>query len=178
MQNDSVKKGHDKNNNLMKFKTTVLALALTIGAFSAQAQGSGKVTLKADIESANEKSDLQISVLDLATKDLVQRDVVSNLYHCTLPLNQRYMLHFQKEGHPATRLIIDTNTPVEMSYFLNIHLKLNNSESAMETGISVSAGKIMFDESKGNFDLSQDGATGARMLALTYTSAAPIVAKF
>lgn len=178
MLNQSVKKAHDKNNNLMKFKTTILALAIISGAFSAHAQGSGKVTLKAEIESANEKRDLQISVLDLATKDLVQRDVVSNLYHCTLPLNQRYMLHFQKEGHPATRLIIDTNTPVEMSYFLNIHLKLNNSGSEMETGISVSAGKIIFDEAKGNFDLAQDGATGARMLALTYTSAAPVIAKF
>jgi hypothetical protein len=162
----------------MKIKTTVLAFAAIFGAIYSNAQGSGKVTLKADIESANEKRDLQISVLDLTTKDLVQRDVVSNLYHCTLPLNQRYMLHFQKEGHPATRLIIDTKTPVEMSYFLNLSLKLNNSESAMETGISVSAGKIIFNEAKGNFDLVQEGTTGARMLALTYTSAAPLVAKF
>ncbi len=162
----------------MKIKTTVLALALIIGAFHALAQGSGKVTLKAEIESANEKKDLQISVLDLATKDLVQRDVVSNLYHCTLPLNQRYMLHFQKEGHPATRLIVDTNTPVEMSYFLNIHLKLNNSESEMETGISVSAGKIVFNATTGNFDLAQESAAGARMLALSYTASAPVIAKY
>jgi hypothetical protein len=172
------KKGTRQNNNLMKIKTTILAAALIFGAFSAHAQGSGKVTLKADIESANEKHDLQISLLDLATKELIQRDVVSNLYHCTLPLNQRYMLHFQKEGHPVTRLIIDTNAPVEMSYFLNIHLKLNNSESAMETGISVSAGKIIFDEAKGNFDLAQEGAAGAQMMALTYTASAPTIAKY
>lgn len=178
MWNHTVKKAHDKNNNLMKIKTSFLALALIFGAISSSAQGSGKVTLKADIESANEKRDLQISVLDLSTRDLVQRDIVSNLYHCTLPLNQRFMLHFQKEGHPATRLIVDTNAPIEMSYFLNISLKLNNSESEMETGISVSAGKIIFNETKGNFDLAQEDSSGARMLALTYTSATPALAKF
>lgn len=162
----------------MKIKTTMLALTLLCGAFSSIGQGSGKVTLKAEIESANDKRDLQISVLNLATKDLLQRDVVSNLYFCTLPLNTRYMIHFQKAGHPATRLIIDTNAPAEMCYHLNFSLKLNNNTSEMETGISASAGKISFDESTGSFGLTQEGASGAGMLALIHSSSAPAVASY
>lgn len=162
----------------MKTKRTLLLVALMFGALISTAQGSGKVNLKADIESGNDKADLQISIIDIATKDLIKRDLVSDLYFCTLPLNSKYMVHFKKEGHPATRLIVDTNAPLEVSYFLNFKLTLNNSASDLETGISQSVGKIAFDSSTGNFGLFQEGASAAHFLTLTYASNEPATAKF
>lgn len=162
----------------MKTKKTILALVIIFSTLTAVAQGSGKVTLKAEIESADEKRDLQISVIDLVTKNLVQRETVSNMYFCTLPLNGKYMFHFKKDGYPALRMTFDTQAPDEMAYSLNIKLNIDNSKNNIEPGLSQSLGRISFNTVSGNFSLDQEGSGAAGLLAMTHSASAPLIAKF
>lgn len=153
----------------MKTSKFIWAVALVMSSFGSFAQGSGKVTLKAEIESENEKRNLQISVIDLSTKELVQRDVVSNVYFCILPLNHKYMIHFKKEGHPTSRLILNTEAPGDVSYFIHMALKLQNFESETETGISQATGTLAFNSETQNFEHSRTSVSAGSMVTLKYT---------
>ncbi|MBL7899185.1 MAG: hypothetical protein JNJ99_11680 [Crocinitomicaceae bacterium] len=132
------------------------------------AQGSGKANLRADIETLNDLRDMQISVIDLASKDVLKREEVSNRFFYSLPLNGKYMLHFKKAGHPTTRLIVHTNAPEAPGY--NIHFKLNlkNPQPYMESGISISAGTISFNEASGSFELKEPESGNASLCAITF----------
>ncbi|MBI3135212.1 MAG: hypothetical protein HYZ14_11110 [Bacteroidetes bacterium] len=162
----------------MKSRKFFMAFAMAFSSLIASAQGSGKVNLRADILTANEQQNMQVSVINLASKDLLQREEVSTRFFYALPLDGRYMLHFKKEGHPATRLIVDTNTPYDISYNVHFALDLKNLDPTMETGISLSAGTIVFDEVSGGFVLRAPESGKATLAAITYSAAASEVAKF
>jgi hypothetical protein len=162
----------------MKSRKLLLAIAIVFSSFSTFAQGSGKVNLRADIQTTNEKRDMQISVIDLASKDLLKREEVSNRFFYSLPLNGRYMLHFKKEGHPTARLIVDTNSPNDLSYNVHFAINLQNLESSMETGISISAGTIGYDSASNGFVLTAPESGKATLAAITYSNLASEIVKF
>lgn len=155
-----------------------MAIAIAVSSFGAMAQGSGKVNLRAEILTMNDHSDMQVSVVDLASKDVLQREQVATHFFYSLPLDGRFMLHFKKEGHPTTRLIIDTNAPDDFSYNLHVALNLKNPDASMETGISISAGTISFDETLGGFKHQAPESGKANLAAITYTGLATEVVKF
>lgn len=162
----------------MKTRHVLMAFAIIGLSFGAYAQGSGKVNLRATIETSDDLANMQVSVIDLASKDLMQREDVSSRFFYSLPTSGRYMLHFKKEGHPATRLVIDTNTPVDGIYNLHFNLNLANLQENMETGISLSAGTISFDEVLNQFTLKAPQSGKATLAAVTYSAPASEIARF
>jgi len=162
----------------MKSRKFLVAFAIAFSAVGTFAQGSGKVNLRADIETMNENRDMQVSVIDLASKDLLQREEVSNHFFYSLPLDGRFMIHFQKEGHPTARLIVDTNVPDEQGYNIHFAINLKDPQSAMETGISIAAGTLNYNAVTKGFVLTAPESGKADLAAITYTGLASEVVKF
>lgn len=142
------------------------------------AQGSGKVMLRADINALNSNKDMQVSVIDLTTKDVIQRDEVSNRFFSTLPLDGRFMVYFKKSGHPSTRMIVDTHNVNAASYHICFSLNLKNLSSEMETGISMSIGTLKFNQGLSNFEFHSATETTAGLMAVTYSGLDRGIAEF
>lgn len=165
----------------MKIKPVISCLFISFLLLSltgAKAQGSGKVFLKANIETSDDHKDLQVSVIDMVTRTVVQREDVSNRFFSSLATNGRYMLYFKKMGHPSARMIIDTHVETDDTYYMNLALNLKSTGPEMETGISFSAGTLKFDLTKSTFIIENPTASKAGLLTLTASGTGTGVAKF
>lgn len=162
---------------MKSLKLILASLAMSI-IFNAQSQGSGKVTLKAEIESNNQDKELQISILDFTTKTLVQRDYASKHYTCNLALNQKYLLHFKKEGSPALRMVVETTAPDQFNYFILFKLNLNVNDVAAEQGISQTLGTLSFNENIRSFELKSDNELAASFCKIQHVAELDLIAKF
>ena len=154
-------------------KTTKFYLVILLFIFSgmALAQGSGKVMLKADIESSDDKQDVKISVIDLVSKDVLKKEEVTNKFFADIDLNGRYMIYFKKFGHPSARLIVDTNVDTYANYYVHLKLNLMDSDSELETGLSTSLGILSFDKNQAKFQLQPSNLKAASMAQITFSGA-------
>lgn len=163
-------KGHTRlNNKLMKTTKFYLVILCIIISGIALAQGSGKVMLKADISTADTKEDVQISVIDLASKAILQKEEVATRFFADIPLNGRYMIYFKKVGHPSARLIVDTNVEAYANYHVHLKLNLSHTNEALETGLSTSLGILNFDKSLASFQLQASSVNASNMAQITYS---------
>ena len=123
------------------------------------AQGSGKVTLSADIESIEPVHGIQVTILDMNTKEIIQRTEINSRLYCILALENRYMIYFKKTGLPSARIAVDTRNADVADH--NMHVKINLSEESIlaEGSISQSAGELTFNSVSGLFTL-QSGVPG------------------
>ena len=108
----------NRNNTFLLF----FLLFLVFFVSQAFAEGIGSVTLQVQIDANNQNSDMQISIIDLETKDVIQREEVSTQFFSSLSINARYIVYFKKTGHPAIRMIVDTHTDVVANYCILLHL--------------------------------------------------------
>jgi len=151
----------------MKTANAILFLFLTFFVTQAKAESPGRVILVAQIEANNDLKNMQISVIDLSTKAVVQREDVSTRFFSSLPINGRYSLYFKKAGHPAIRMIVDTHIPNSQNYCVHFSLNLKNLNSNLETGISISAGTLKMDHSDSGFILQQSGGSNCNRVVIT-----------
>lgn len=163
-----------QNNTLLIFFLVFLVFFVS----QAFAETTGRVTLLAQIDACNSNQDMKISVIDLATKEVIQREEVSTDFFSSLSINSRYLVYFKKEGHPAMRMIVDTNTDVIANYSVNFSLNLKNLTSNMETGISISVGTLKFDNSKANFILQPSESSNFSRVEITTSRIDNDIAKF
>jgi hypothetical protein len=162
----------------MKARSTLFTIFMLINMTAVKAQGSGKVFLKADIETNNHNKDVQVSVIDLITHKVFQKEEVSDQFFSAVPTQGRYMLYFKKVGHPSARMIIDTNVSTDDTYYVHFSLNLKNTSADLETGISVSAGTIKYDETQSGFVIEQPMASKAGLVTLTSSGTDAGLAKF
>ena len=162
----------------MKTRQIFFFMFLLLTTAGVKAQGSGKVFLKANIETSDNARDLQVSVIDLVTKTVVQREAVSNQFFSSLETNGRYMLYFKKIGHPSARMIVDTKVDGSENYYVHFAVNLRTTGSDMESGISVSAGTLKFDLALAAFIIENPAVAKAGLVTLTSTGTGTGVAKF
>jgi len=159
---------------------SIKGLFLFIIAFytiQSNAQGSGKVTLRADIKTNNETQFLHVSVVDLCTKIVIQREEVKNSFFASLPLGGKFMLYFKKQGHPSARLLVDTTTDKDDYYFIHFSMDLITSHPELETGISNSVGTLKFNPISSNFQLEAP-SSGTLLLDVEQKSVEQETARF
>lgn len=159
-------------------KLMALAIALTVTSVLSFGQGSGKVQLHGKIETFDQLKNMQVSVLDLASHEVIDRQEIVNNFWCTLPLQGRYMVYFKKESHPTTRLILDTHVPTDNFYFVQFDLNLTQDEESMQTGISLAAGTLKFDTEKGAFTHELSETATAGLIAISHQITGEEVARF
>jgi len=152
-----------RNNTLLLF----FLLFLVFFVSQAFAEEAGRVTLQAQIDANNQNSDMQISVINADTKDVVQREEVSNQFISSLSINSRYIVYFKKAGHPAIRMIVDTHTNIVANYCINFSLDLKNLNPSFETGISIPVGTLKFDDMTSHFVLQPSVSTNSNLVAIT-----------
>jgi hypothetical protein len=162
----------------MKARSTFFMIFLLINLTALKAQGSGKVFLKVNIETNNHNKDIRVSVIDLITHHVFQEEEVSDQFFSAVPTQGRYMLYFKKVGHPSARMIIDTKVSEEDNYYVHFSLNLTHTGTDVETGISVSAGTIKYDETRLGFIIEQPMASEAGLVTLTSTGKDAGLAKF
>jgi hypothetical protein len=118
---------------------------------NATGQGSGKLTINADLTSlASYDPDIEVSVINMATNKEVLRNSVLENFHHTFPLNGRFMLYFKKSGATSTRLLLDTRTFMSGYYTLSFDLSVGNTAEG-ETASTMPIGTIKFDRSTTSF---------------------------
>ncbi|MFT5821706.1 MAG: hypothetical protein ACI8ZM_002960 [Crocinitomix sp.] len=119
--------------------------------FTAAGQGSGKLTINADLSSiADYDPDIEVSVINLASNREIMRKSVEENFEFTFPLNARFMLYFKKAGASSTRLLLDTRTFMSGYYSISFDLTVGNP-SAGHSGATVPIGTIKFDRTSTNF---------------------------
>lgn len=164
----------NRNNTLLLF----FLLFLVFFVSQAFAEATGSVTLQAQIEANNENSDMQISVIEMTTKEVVQREEVSTKFYASLSINSRYIVYFKKAGHPAIRMIVDTHTNMAANYCINFSLNLKNLNPSFETGISIPVGTMKFDDVTSHFVLQPSGSSNCNRVAITSCGIENGMAKF
>ena len=153
----------NRKSNLLLFFTLFLVFSLS----QAFAEEAGIVTLMANINANNTKNDMQISVVNLDTKEVVQKEEVSTNFFSSLSINSRYMVYFKKTGHPAMRMIVDTHTKNIANYRIHFSINLINLTSNLETGISIPVGTLLFDDVSSNFILQPSASSNCNRVAIT-----------
>ena len=162
----------------MRNRYLFIALFLFPFFFTAIGQGSGKLTINADLSSiANYDPEIEVSVINLASNREIIRRRVAEKFEFSFPLNARFMLYFKKSGATSTRLMLDTRTFMSGYYTISFDLTVGNA-AAGHTGATVPIGTIKFDRTSTHFGYKASNLLANQPLKVVSTVRKSAVASF